>query len=1251
MKTYNNCRNSIKLAVGAYRRRSGSLVTLAFAAAIGAFLFAAMPAVAANQVLSGTVPAVVANLQPIGQLDGTQELNLAIGLPLRNQQGLEDLLQQIYDPASANFRQYLTPAQFTESFGPTAQDYQAVIAFAQANNLTVTYEHSNRVILDVTGTVADIQAAFHVNMLVYQHPTEARTFFAPDAEPSLDLTVPILRIAGLDNYALPHRNCTLTPMGDAGNAMPNAGGGLVGSDGSTNSALSQPDSSAPPWGNGANGTLTGSGPGGEYWGYDFRDAYLPGVTLTGSNQAVGLLEFGDYTASDIIHYENYNTNNALPNVPLTNVLLFNRFGLLDTNDGEVTLDIDMAIAMAPGLSQVIVYESSYPWYVGSDWDSLLNLMADDNLAKQLSCSWYFDGPADPVAEGIFEQMAAQGQSMFVASGDSDAYPAGTPLPFPEDSPHVILVGGTSLQTSGPGGSWVSEAVWNYNNAAGCPNTPDHGSGGGISTNYAIPLWQTNVNMTTNHGSTTMRNTPDVALTADEVFLYLGGTNWCVSGTSCAAPLWAAFTALVNQQAAASGKPPVGFLNPALYAVGEGTTYSSSFHDITVGNNTNSESPTNFFAVPGYDLCTGWGTPAGHNLINDLTSSGSCLFTIASNLNTARRFQTSLLLPDGLVLAAAGYGSTYLASAEIYNPATGEWTNTRSMNIARTQQKGVLLPDGLVLVAGGDTNGGSLASTEVYNPGTAVWTNTGSMNTNRVYHTVTLMPNGLVLAAAGENGSIQLSSAEVYNPGTATWTNTRSLNIACYSHTATVLPSGLVLVAGGFNYSTALTNAELYNPWTATWTNTGTLNIARGYHTATLLPNGLVLVVGGENTSGNALASAELYNPGTGTWTMTTDSMNVARFNHTATLLSDGLVLVAGGENSGEGVLDAEVYDPGNGTWTSTCMLNMGRWGQSATVLPDGYVLTAGGYSGSASLSSSELYLAPVADAEFSEIEVAPKYIGVYAHTATLLPNGLVLRAGGISASGDTTNAQLFIPADMAFTNTGPLNTARDSHTATLLPNDSVLVAGGEDAGTILSSAEQYDPDSGLWTNTTSMQNERAWHTATLLPSGLVLVAGGYNSSAGVLPTAELYNPAPGKWTNTGSLNTARDLHTATLLPNGLVLVAGGENGSGYLTNAEMYYPAAGAWTNTGSLNTAREQHTATLLPDGLVLVAGGENTSGNALASAELYYPAAASWTNTGSLNYARYWQTSTLLPSGTVLIAGGTNISGTVAIAELFSP
>ncbi len=157
--------------------------------------------------------------------------------------------------------------------------------------------------------------------------------------------------------------------------------------------------------------------------------------------------------------------------------------------------------------------------------TVLNRMADDNLAKQLVCAWYnntSDSP-DPVAEGIFEQMAAQGQSFSCASGDNDAIRpgGGYGFPFPYDSPHVTLVGGTSLTTSGPGSNWVSERVMNYNNYTnGCYNAPNYGSTGGISINYAIPLWQTNVSMSNNHGSTTMRNVPDVAMVADEIFVLL-----------------------------------------------------------------------------------------------------------------------------------------------------------------------------------------------------------------------------------------------------------------------------------------------------------------------------------------------------------------------------------------------------------------------------------------------------------------------------------------------------------------------------------------------------------------------------------------------------------------------------------------------------------------------------------------------------------------------------------------------------------
>ena len=248
----------------------------------------------------GHVPAAVARLAPVGRLPGSQRLNLAIGLPLRNQEELDRLLQQLYDPASPNYRHYLTPEQFTERFGPTEQDYQAVMDFAKANGLTVTATHPNRVVLDVAGAVADIEKAFHVTMRVYQHPTEARTFYAPDVEPSVDLAVPILHISGLDNYALPHPNF---------------------------SEHGRPAHRPTPTPN------SGSGPGGRYRGNDFRAAYVPGTTLTGAGQSVGLLQFDGYYASDITTYE---SQAGLPNVPLTNVPVDGGVSTPGSGNGEVS---------------------------------------------------------------------------------------------------------------------------------------------------------------------------------------------------------------------------------------------------------------------------------------------------------------------------------------------------------------------------------------------------------------------------------------------------------------------------------------------------------------------------------------------------------------------------------------------------------------------------------------------------------------------------------------------------------------------------------------------------------------------------------------------------------------------------------------------------------------------------------------------------------------------------------------------------
>jgi hypothetical protein len=559
---------------------SGTFLLTAVASSV--FLSGAPAAAAGRQQLRGHVPLTMTNSRLVGRMPRQSRLNLAIGLPLRNQEALETLLVQLYDPASPNYNRYLTPETFAEQFGPTEEDYQAVIQFAEAHGLVVTGTHPNRTILDVSGAVAEIEKAFHVNIQTRWHPVRGN-FFAPDTEPSLDLDVPILGIGGLDNFILPR------PMG------------LKTAPLTQNSPL----------------VSTGSGPGGLFIGKDFRAAYAPGVTLTGAGQTVGLFELGGFYASDVP--ANFKQA-GLPVVPVKTVLVNGFSGVPNGSNTEVILDIMMAAYMAPGLSNVIVYE-------GSSWNDVLNRMATDNLAHQLSSSWCFS-PINATTEQIFKQYIAQGQSLFQASGDSGAYRGW--IFTPSDNPNLTVVGGTSLATSGYGGPWQSEATW-------------PGSGGGSSTAYPMPSYQQGVNMAANGGSATMRNIPDVALTADvQMFLIQSnGQAISVGGTSAAAPLWAGFTALVNQQAAANGKPAIGFLNPLIYAIGKGTNYTADFHDIRTGSN-------GYTAVSGYDLSTGWGTPAGQHLIDDLTGiAGQPNFTLSA-------------APAVLSLKQGGTGSSTIA---------------------------------------------------------------------------------------------------------------------------------------------------------------------------------------------------------------------------------------------------------------------------------------------------------------------------------------------------------------------------------------------------------------------------------------------------------------------------------------------------------------------------------------------------------------------------------------------------------------
>jgi subtilase family serine protease len=541
-----------------------ALQRLATAMCAASLLFVAAQAEQRPTLTSHVPAAVSSGVAPrVGRLPGAQPLSLAISLPLRNQPELADLLQQLYDPQSPSYHQYLNVQEFTRRFGPAETDYAALLRFARTNHLVVLNAAPNRMIVDLEGQAADVESAFHITLGLYQHPTGNRTFFAPDREPTLDLDVPLLHISGLDNYALPH----------ARNVRP-----------------SQPLNRV--------GKGTGSGPGGQFIGSDMRAAYYGSGPLTGAGQSVGLLEFAGYEISDVKNF--FKQVDEPLYVPVNGISL-NGAPLTcppaTCDDSEQALDIEMAISLAPHLSQVQVY-------VGYLDVSIFNRMATDNTSKQISCSWGFEDDESSL-DPIFEEMVAQGQSVFVASGDAGSADPADDV-WPADDPFVTAVGGTDINTTGPGGAWLSESGWGL-------------SAGGPSKNgIPIPYYQLlpGVLNSSNHGSTVVRNYPDVAAEANtnQYSCYDGICIGGNGGTSYAAPLWAGFTAMANEQSLANGGATVGFLNPTIYPLGVGLDYDNVFHDITKGSN------GKFKDVTGFDLVTGWGSPNGQNLINALAGT-------------------------------------------------------------------------------------------------------------------------------------------------------------------------------------------------------------------------------------------------------------------------------------------------------------------------------------------------------------------------------------------------------------------------------------------------------------------------------------------------------------------------------------------------------------------------------------------------------------------------------------------------------
>ena len=529
-----------------------------------------------------TVP-LLQHAQMLQPEDTSQQVQLAIGLQLRSGTDLDSFLSALYDPQSPTYHQYLTPDQFTQLFAPTPDSVQQVTTYLQNQGFTITNIASNNLIIDATASVGQVQQSFHVQMNTYR--LGSNTFFANDVPPAMPASISslITSISGLDT--------STQYQPSYHHALHAAQGGPVG----------------------------GLGP------KDLANAYnvtpLQNSGILGNNQTIGLFELDGYQASDVnAYFQNYGI--TPPNI--TNVLVDGFNGNAGSSAVETELDIEVAGGIAPRANQ-IVYEGPN---TTPGLNDTYNKIVTDNKVQIASTSWGLcensSGSAElQTLDTIFKQGAAQGISFIAASGDAGAYDCqdtNLNVDSPADDPYVTGVGATHLQTNN--GAYGSESVWSD------PTQVQHGpkgsgSGGGLSTQFRIPSWQTGSGVQ-NKYSNGYREVPDIVAAGDPkpgYSVYCTVTNagcpstgWLTTGgTSGPAPFWASSLLLVNQYLQAHNAGVIGHANPTLYHLFNTQQQYPAFHDVTAGNNL-------FFpATSGYDLASGIGSPNLYNIARDLAA--------------------------------------------------------------------------------------------------------------------------------------------------------------------------------------------------------------------------------------------------------------------------------------------------------------------------------------------------------------------------------------------------------------------------------------------------------------------------------------------------------------------------------------------------------------------------------------------------------------------------------------------------------
>jgi len=520
--------------------------------AVPALLSAAVPAAyAANAAQPHTTRAAVAGdvvkgldtqAKRTGSVAADKRIPVAISLSPRGGSALDTFVAKVSDPHSASYGHYLTKAQFAARFGRTDAEVKQLTRYLHAQGLTVGKVHAGNLLVDATGTAAQLEKAFGTKLSTFKDARSGRSFYANDSAPTLPTALASLvsDVAGLNNHAQLHHQAvprTVSPH---------------------------------------------NGPGGGYTPAQLKGGYNVSGTYTGSGQKIALIEFDGFQQSNITKYDtNYGLGSPTPTVSKVD----GGSGALGDGQVEVELDIEVLHAIAPKAG-VTVFEG--PNSDAGEVDTYQAIV--DSGIPTTSISW---GAAESArttsninaVDAVFKAGAAQGLGFYAASGDDgsdDAGDGGTSVDYPASDPYVTGVGGTKLTVTSAN-AFSKEVAWS-------------GGGGGKSSVFKIPSWQTAVQKSAGGG---FRQVPDVSAHANPspgVSIYSQGSWSSVGGTSAAAPEWAAFAALYNQQAAAAGKANLGFANPALYAAN-----GTGFHDITSGSN------GAYSAATGWDFTTGWGS--------------------------------------------------------------------------------------------------------------------------------------------------------------------------------------------------------------------------------------------------------------------------------------------------------------------------------------------------------------------------------------------------------------------------------------------------------------------------------------------------------------------------------------------------------------------------------------------------------------------------------------------------------------------